>query len=117
MTLPVASSESSGYALQPLAGSKVTGLGRERGRAEQQVVSPVAQLILRPVDHRGLERPLGARDIGVVDQRDIGVELGLADLRAVLGHQVAAVLVVQHVGAEIGGPHDEARRAGLVGGE
>jgi hypothetical protein len=92
-------------------------LGRERLGAQQEVVSSVAQLILRPVDHGGLERPLGAGDIGVVDQRDIGVELGLAEQRAVVGDQVAAVLVVEQVGAEVGGPHDEARGAGLVGAE
>ncbi len=63
---------------------------------------------------RSQRLPLCAGHIGVVEHRDIGQQGELAQHGAVVGHEVAASLIVKKVGAEIGRLHEEARRLGFV---
>ena len=77
----------------------------------------VAELVGAELDDRRLGPPDRPRDVGVVDQQDVGLEARLPEERPVLRDQVAAAGVVEEVGAEVRGLHREAGGAALIAGE
>ena len=94
------------------------GIGNETGRRDVLAGPPVSELKSIGGHVRRLKLPDGPRHIGVVDAGDVGLQRRLAQQcsRIVRDH-VAAVGVVQQVGAEVGGLESEPRRGVRIGHE